>query len=213
MFQVHFPGQALLLALAVAGTASAQSPWLPRVAKALQSSPGWKVDLQWTVKPPAGSLAKPRTTSGTLHLADSNRFRFESEAMRALSDGSTAWQYSPATGQVLVQSLSRLDASQLPGTLLAQALSGSETSSSRETLSGRKTVRLELAVGKGALARFSRASLWADVDDLRPVRLLVADAQGTETIWDLATWKRWKPQAREFAWKPVPGAETVDLRD
>ena len=205
--------KAFFLTLALTGIASAQTPWLPRVAKALQSSSGWKVGLQWTVKPPAGGLAKPRTTEGTLYLADSNRFRFESQDLRALSDGVTAWQYSPATGQVLVQSLSRLDASQLPGTLLAQALSGAETSSRRETLAGRKTVRLELAVGKGALARFTRASLWANPDDLRPVRILVADAQGTETIWDLGAWKRWKPQAREFAWKPVPGAETVDLRD
>lgn len=203
----------IFLTLALAGIASAQTPWLPRVAKALQASTGWKMDLRWTVKPPAGGLAKPRTTEGTLFLTDSNRFRFESQDMRALSDGITAWQYSPATGQVLVQSLSRLDATQLPGTLLAQALSGAEISSSRETLAGRKTVRLELAVGKGALARFTRASLWADPDDLRPVRILVADSQGTETIWDLGTWKRWKPQAREFAWKPVPGAETVDLRD
>lgn len=203
----------LLLALALAGTVSAQSPWLPRVAKALQSSPGWKVNLQWTVKPPAGGLAKPRTTDGTLFLADSNRFRFTSEAMSALSDGTTAWQYAPATGQVLVQSLKRLDASLLPGTLLAQALTGSETASRSESLDGRPTVRLELAVGKGALARYSRATLWANPDDLRPVRILLADAQGSETIWDLRTWKRWKPTAREFAWKPVPGAETVDLRD
>ena len=207
MFQTFF------LLLALFGIAPAETPWLPRVAQALQSSPGWKVDLRWTVKPPAGGLAQPRTTSGTLHLADSNRFRFESEAMRALSDGVTAWQYSPASGQVLVQSVSRLDAAQLPGSLLAQALSGAETSSSREILAGRKTVRLELAVGQGALARFSRATLWANPVDLRPVRLLVADAQGAETIWDLGSWKRWKPQAREFAWKPVQGAETVDLRD
>lgn len=203
----------ILLALALAGTSPAESPWLPRVAKALQSSPGWKVDLRWTVKPPAGGLAKPRTTDGTLFLADSNRFRFTSEAMSALSDGTTAWQYAPASGQVLVQSLARLDPSQLPGTLLAQALTGSETSSRREPLDGRPTVRMELAVGKGALARYSRATLWANPDDLRPVRILVADAQGSETIWDLRTWKRWKPKAREFAWKPVPGVETVDLRD
>lgn len=207
MFQTFF------LLFTLAGIASAESPWLPRVAQALKSSSGWKVDLRWTVKPPAGGLAQPRTTDGTLHLADSNRFRFESPSLDALSDGVTAWQYSPASGQVLVQSVSRLDAAQLPGSLLAQALSGAETASRRETLAGRKTVRLELAVGQGALARFSRATLWADPDDLRPVRILVADAQGTETIWDLGAWKRWKPKAREFAWKPVPGVETVDLRD
>jgi len=215
--------RALLLLVALAGASRAEdptpgasraeAPWLPRIARTLQSAPGWKIDLRWTVKPAAGGLARPRTTDGVLKLAGDNRFRFESSSMSALSDGTTAWQYVPSTGQVLVQSLARLDPSQLPGTLLAQALTGSETASSKETLDGVETVRLALAVGKGALSRYSRATLWAAMSDLHPVRIVVADAQGTETVWDLVRWTRWKPAAKDFAWKAPAGSETVDLRD
>ena len=167
----------------------------------------------WTSKPAAGSIARPRTTEGELRLSTGNRFRFTSSGFQALSDGTTAWQYTPSTGQVLVQSVAKLDPTLLPGTLLNQALAGSETSSSQDVLDGRKVVRLELATGKGALARFSRATLWARVGDLRPVRLVVVDAQGAETSWDLLSWKSWKPKADDFLWKAPTGSETVDLRD
>lgn len=205
--------RAIALLALLATFASADAPWLPRVARALQESPGWKIDLTWTTKPPAGSIARARTTRGELQLGSGNRFRFESEGMQALCDGSTAWQYVPSTGQVLVQSVGKLDPTMLPGTILAQALSGSETSSSRETLAGKDVVRLELATGQGALARFRRATMWVRPGDLRPVRILVADAQGTETSWDLGSWKRWKPKASDFLWKAPAGSETVDLRD
>lgn len=203
-----------LAALALfASLAGAGAPWLPRVAQALQDSPGWKIDLLWTTKPAEGSLARPRTTSGELRLALDNRFRFEAEGVQVLSDGSTVWQYAASSGQVLVQSVDKLDPTMLPGSLLGQALAGSEVSSTREALSGKQAIRLELAVGKGALARFTRATLWVNPSDLRPRRLSVADAQGAETTWDLRSWKRWSPKPDDFLWKAPSGSETVDLRD
>lgn len=205
--------RALALLAILSSSALADAPWLSRIAHSLQGAPGWKVDLAWTTKPAAGSLARPSRTEGELQLSADSRFRFVSEGFQALSDGTTAWQYTASTKQVLVQSVAKLDPTLLPGTLLKQALSGSETSSKRETLDGKDVVRLELATGKGALARFTRATLWARVGDLRPVRLLVADVQGTETIWDLVSWKRWKPGAGDFHWKAPKGSETVDLRN
>lgn len=204
----------LLASLAlIASLASAEAPWLPRVARALQESPGWKIDLLWTTKPAGGSLSRPRTTAGELKLSTENRFRFAAEGVQVLSDGTTVWQYSASTAQVLVQSVANLDPTMLPGSLLGQALLGSETSSTRELLDGKPMVRLELAAGKGALARFAKASLWVNPKDLRPARLQVADAQGTETAWDLRSWKRWTPKADDFLWKAPAGSETVDLRD
>lgn len=197
----------------LASMALAETPWLPRVARSLQGAPGWKVSLVWTSKPAPGSIARPRSTEGELRLAADDRFRFVSSGLEAMSDGKTAWQYTSSTGQVLVQSVAKLDPTILPGALLGQALEGSETSSSQEVLDGRKVVRMELATGKGALARFKRATLWARASDLRPVRLKVTDAQGAETTWDLLSWKSWKPKADDFRWKAPAGSETVDLRD
>ena len=205
-------GPLAILAL-LASLAGASTPWLPRVAQALQGSPGWTIDLLWTTRPAGGSLARPRTTTGELKLATDNRFRFAAEGMQVLSDGRTVWQYAASSGQVLVQSADKLDPTMLPGSLLGQALAGSEISSTREALSGKQAIRLELAVGKGALARFTRATLWVNPSDLRPRRLSVVDAQGAETTWDLRSWKRWSPKPADFLWKAPSGSETVDLRD
>ena len=204
--------RALLFLLVAAVGSHAEDPWLPRIARSLQASPGWKIELSWTVKP-AAAPGEGRTTTGTLHLADSNRFRFASAGLNSLCDGTTTWQHLPATGQVLVQSVARLDPALLPGTLLAQALRGSDTSSRHELLGGKDAVRLELPVGKGAFARYVRASLWARPADLRPLRLSLFDAQGNETAWELTSWAKWKPEADAFRWTAPPGAEVVDLRD
>jgi len=205
--------RALSLLFALTLGARAEEPWLPRIARALQASPGWKIDLRWTVKPAAGAATQARTTSGTLQLADSNRFRFESPGLNSLCDGTTTWQHIPATGQVLVQSVARLDPALMPGALLAQALQGAETSARHEALAGKDAIRLELPAGKGAFARYVRASLWARPSDLHPLRLSVADAQGTETTWELSSWTRWKPGPDAFRWTAPAGAEVVDLRD
>jgi outer membrane lipoprotein-sorting protein len=204
--------RALLCLLVVAAGSRADEPWLPRIARSLQASPGWKIELSWTVKPVAAPT-QGRTTSGTLHLADSNRFRFASAGLNSLCDGNTTWQHLPATGQVLVQSVDRLDPALLPGTLLAQALRGAELSARREALAGKDAVRLELPTGKGAFARHVRASLWARPSDLRPLRLSLVDAQGNETLWELSSWTRWKPEPDAFRWTAPAGAEVVDLRD
>lgn len=205
--------RALALLALLAVSARADLPWLPRVARSLQESPGWKIDLLWTTRPAAGSIARPRSTAGELLLASDNRFRFVSEGLQALCDGTNAWQYVPSTGQVLLQSAAKLDPTMLPGAMLAQALAGSETASARDAVDGVEAVRLDLAVGKGALARFRRASMWIRPGDLRPLRILVADEQGAETSWDLRSWKRWKPKPSDFLWKAPAGSETVDLRD
>lgn len=205
--------RAIALLALFSSLVSAEAPWLSRVARSLQESPGWKIDLLWTTTPAPGSIARPRSTTGDLMLSQDNRFRFVSEGLQALSNGTTAWQYTPGTGQVLMQSVSKLDPTMLPGTLLGQAIAGSETTATREKLGGKDAVRLDLAVGKGALARFSRAALWVGPKDLRPIRLQVVDAQGATTTWDMRSWKRWKPKAEDFLWKAPEGSETVDLRD
>ena len=70
----RLPASILLLA----SMALAEVPWLPRVARSLQGSPGWKVSLVWTSKPAPGSIASPRSTQGELRLATDDRFRFVS---------------------------------------------------------------------------------------------------------------------------------------
>lgn len=200
---------ALLLALAAVSRAE---PWLPRVAQAFQRPAGWKLDLDWTVTP-AGGVASPTTTRGTLLLARDGRFAFAAPGVKAVSDGAHAWQWSEAGNQVLLRRSAELDPAQTPGAILNAALAGAEKSAVEEKLGRVAARRLELDLSQGPLRRFAGARLWVSVSDLAPLKLEVRDAQGGSQSWNLRSRKAWTPRASSFAWTNPAGAEVVDLRN
>lgn len=200
-----------ILPLLVFALGAFAEPWLPKVAQAFKQTPNAKIALDWTVVP-AGGFAPPRTAKGTLKLADGNRFRFESDAMVAVCDGTTIWQWNGSTNQVLVQQASKVDPSTLPAGLLKAALEGSETSATADKLDGRNLEKLSLDNSRPPLSRFSRAWLWADPSSLKPVRIEVEDIQGNKTAWALKKISSWKPDNKDFTYSTPSGADVVDMR-
>lgn len=200
----------ILPLLALVATTFAE-PWLPRVAQAFPQRPGARITLEWTVVP-AGGFAPPRTTKGLLKIAEGNRFRFESEALVAVCDGTTLWQWNASTNQVLVHAAGKVDPAGLPTGILEAALKGSETSSAPGTLDGRNLQKLVLDNSRPPLSRFARAWMWVDPASLRPVRLEVEESQGTRTSWTLRRIESYKPKASDFAYAAPRGADVVDLR-
>lgn len=196
--------------LVLAATAFTE-PWLPRVAQAFPQRPGTRISLEWTVAP-AGGFAPPRTTKGLLKIAEGNRFRFESDALVAVCDGTTLWQWNGSTNQVLIHAAGRVDPAGLPTGILEAALKGSETSATPATLEGRALQKLELDNSRPPLSRFVRAWMWVDPGSLRPVRLEVEEAQGTRTAWTLRKIEGYKSKASDFVYAVPRGADVVDMR-
>lgn len=186
------------------------APFLPQVAQTVPVE-GCRIKLEW-ISAPAGTIAPPRTVSGTLELAAGNRFRFRSQELVVVSDGTTLRQWNAANNQVLVRKASQVAVSDLPTGLLQSALAGSETSSSLERLEGKMCRKLALDVSKPPLSRYAHATLWARESDHQPVRLEVEDAQGGRTTWKLLSVSRWKPSTADFDYVPPAGAEIVDTR-
>jgi outer membrane lipoprotein-sorting protein len=199
-----------ILLLLLAAVECWAGPYLPQVAQAVPSE-GCRIKLEW-ISAPAGTIAPPRSVSGTLELADSNRFRFRSAELVVVSDGITLRQWNAATNQVLLRKASQVGASDLPTGLLQSALAGSEISSSLEKLDGKMARRLSLDVSKPPLSRYARATVWARESDHQPLRLEVEDAEGGKTTWKLLSLSRWKPSAKDFDYVPPTGAEVVDAR-
>lgn len=184
--------------------------YLPEVAQAVPAG-GCRIKLEW-ISASAGSIAPPRSVSGTLELASGNRFRFRSPELVVVSDGTTLRQWNAATNQVLLRKASQMGASDLPSGLLQAALAGSETSSSLEKLDGKTVRKLSLDVSRPPLSRYAHAVLWARESDHQPLRLEVADAAGNRTTWKILSVSRWKPSAADFDYVPPAGAEVVDSR-
>lgn len=185
-------------------------PILPKVAASLPL-PDCRMKIAMTVTS-AGSIAPPRGVVGTLELASANRFRFDSPELKAVSDGSTLWQWNASTNQVLIRTAAQLQEANLPTGILQAALAGAETGARQETLDGQSVWRLELDVTKPPLSRYAKAALWAKVADSRPMRLVVEDADGGQTSWDIRKVGRWKPTSADFTFASPRGAEAVDLR-
>jgi len=198
------------LPLLLAAVGSWAGPFLPQVAQTVPAE-GCRIKLEW-ISAPAGSIAPPRSVSGTLELADGNRFRFRSADLVVVSDGTVLRQWNASTNQVLLRKASMVGANDLPTGLLQSALAGSETSSSLEKLDGKVVRKLALDVSKPPLSKFARATLWARETDHQPVRLEVEDAQGGRTTWNLLSVRSWKPSAKDFDYVPPAGAEIVDTR-
>lgn len=197
----------LLLSAAVGCWAG---PYLPQVARTVPSE-GCRIKLEW-ISAPAGTIAPPRSMSGTLELAEGNRFRFRSAELVVVSDGTTLRQWNAANNQMLLRRASQVGASDLPTGLLQSALAGSEVSSSLERLDGKAVRKLVLDVSRPPLSRYARATLWARESDHQPVRLEVEDPQGGRTTWKLLSLSRWKPSAKDFDYVPPAGADVVDSR-
>lgn len=200
-----------ILPLLVFALGTYAEPLLPKVAQSFKQTPNAKIALDWTVVS-AGGFAPPRTTKGTLKLAEGNRFRFESAALVAVCDGTTLWQWNGSTNQVLVQQASKVDPSTLPAGLLKAALEGSETAATPDKLDGRTLEKLALDNSRPPLSRFSQAWMWADPSTLKPVRIEVEDIQGNKTTWTLKKISSWKPDAKDFSYSAPGGADVVDMR-
>jgi outer membrane lipoprotein-sorting protein len=185
-------------------------PYLPQVAQTIPAD-GCRIKLEW-ISAPAGTIAAPQSISGTLEMAEGNRFRFHSAELVVVSDGTTLRQWNAATNQVIVRKASLVGASDLPTGLLRSALAGSETASSLEKLDGKMVRRLSLDVSRPPLSQYARATLWARESDHQPLRLEVDDAEGGRTTWKLLSLSRWKPSAKDFDYVPPAGAEVVDSR-
>lgn len=186
-------------------------PWLPRVAQSFRQTPNAKIPLEWTVVP-AGGFAPARTTKGTLKIAEGNRFRFDSDALVAVCDGSTIWQWNGSTNQTLVQDAAKVDAASLPAGLLKAALEGAELSASPDKIGGKSLQKLGLDHSKSPLSKFEQVWLWIDPAALKPVRIEVEDAQGNRTSWSLLKISSWKPRATDFTYAAPKGADVVDMR-
>lgn len=201
-----------LLVIAMGATTPLRAdPWLPQVAQSFKRLPGAKISLEWIVAP-ADGFVPPRTTKGTLKIASGNRFRFDSEGLIAVCDGTTLWQWNGSTNQVLVHDAAKVDPTALPVGMLNAALEGSETASTPDKIGGKSVQKLDLDVSRAPLSKFARAWMWIEPSSLRPLRIEVEDPQGNHTLWNLLKISKWKAAPKDFGFARPAGADVVDMR-
>lgn len=134
---------------------------------------------------------------------------------RIVGDGKSLWVYLPSStpGQVLKLPADADGA--VVADLLGQLLDAPKraftfTGGDAATIDGRTTKRVIMAPRTANSVPFTKATLWLDDQEPRPVRIQVTDTQGVERTITLTTWVPNATLPKDaFTFKPPKGVKVV----
>jgi outer membrane lipoprotein-sorting protein len=126
-------------------------------------------------------------SEGTMELAKTDRFRFETDAMIMVSDGLTLWRYShhgnPPT--VIVEPLGDAEQGLVPSEILFKYPRKFEIETVKEgALSGRPVYILDMIPKKRDLGVRS-VRVWVDASDALTRKMIVVDEANNQTTFTL----------------------------
>jgi outer membrane lipoprotein carrier protein len=197
----------LVMALTVAAAHAAAAMALPSVTVAQSADVAYeRVAKAWATTKSLDANFEQKITNSVIGKTATSRGRFQQQRPgkvsitftdpagdRIVDDGSSLWVYLPssAPGQVLKLPATADGAivADLLGQLLetpkkAFTISGGESL----TIDGRSTKRVQLVPKQTGTVPFSRAVLWLDDKEPRPVRVQVIDGQGIDRTITLTSW-------------------------
>lgn len=179
--------------LAVHAQAPAEAAY-DRVAKAWAATSTLEARFDQRITNPV--IGRTATSRGTYRQARPGKISIDftdPAGDRIVGDGTSLWVYLPssAPGQVLKLPADADGAivADLLGQLLdtprrAFTISGGEA----QTIDGRSTTRVQLIPRAAGSAPFTKAVLWLDTQEPRPVRVQVIDPQGVDRTITLTSW-------------------------
>ncbi len=157
--------------------------------------------------------------SGNLYVQKPNRFRFETRVQTVVSDGESAWNYTPENEQVLLSSYDRAKGDRSYEKLLFDLilLGGYEDRyvprlAGEERVDGRRCYRVELT-SRQEESYIARVRLWVDRELWLVRRAEYLNLNEDVTTYDISRLKvdgELKPGL--FAFVPPVGVEVIDLR-
>ncbi len=157
--------------------------------------------------------------SGNLYVEKPNRFRFETRVQTVVSDGESAWNYTPENEQVLLSGYDRAKGDRSYEKLLFDLflLGGYEDRydprlAGEERVDGRRCYRVELTARQEE-SYISRVRLWVDRKLWLVRRAEYLNLNEDVTTYDISRLKvdgKLKPDL--FTFVPPDGIEVIDLR-
>ncbi len=152
------------------------------------------------------------TMAGTLVLRG-DAYRIETPDQTLVTDGTTAWVYAKADGQVLVSHAVADETTFSPADFFTRYPDRFDVRpDGQETLGGTRHDVL-LLTPKSSDTFLREVRLWVRTDDTLPTRVQIVDGNGTRIGFDLEDVEINPPLRGDvFQFVPPPGAEVVDLR-
>ncbi len=184
---------------------------LERVRKKYESVNDAELHFTQKVKFSLSNLEQ--SVSGTLFLKKQNKYRVETPSQTIVTDGSTVWSYTPATGQMLIDNYKENEQSLSPERLLTGTAGGFQPALIGKSRLGKADV-LELKLTPlNDQGLVSAVRLWVDEHDWLVRQAEIVDANGKQTTYTVQQSRIniGLPDAR-FSFQPPEGTDVVDLR-
>ena len=153
-----------------------------------------------------------RTQSGSLVVAEGDRFKLDISGIKFYSDGESLWQWNVDQKQVLIKAVEVLSSSLHPSELLFKYLNCKALEMGEAELSKQKFWTLKLDPSKYA-GQFTKMEVWLSQKDYSPVRLFTEDPAGNASWYNIIDMKVVKSVSNDdFKYKPIPGVDEIDMR-
>lgn len=153
-----------------------------------------------------------KTQSGSLVVAEGDKFKLDLLGIKFYSDGESLWQWNVEQKQVLIKAVEDLSSSLHPSELLFKYLNCKALEMGEAELSKQKLWTLKLDPSKYA-GRFTKMEVWLSQKDFSPVRLMTEDPAGNVSWYNIVDLKVVKNVSNdEFKYKPVAGVDEIDMR-
>jgi len=179
---------------ALLGAQSAAETAYDRVAKAWSSHATLQAEFEQKINNPL--LGRTASSRGTFLQQKPGRVNItftDPAGDKIVGDGTSLWVYLPSSTPGQVMKLPADADGAVVADLLGQLLEApkkSFTFSGGDAISidGRATHRVNMTPKSSGTLPFSKATLWLDDQEPRPVRVQVTDVQGVERTITLTTW-------------------------
>lgn len=195
----------------------AQGVFALTAEQVLEKSKAWfKSGKAWSLNFKA-QLFQPdspeiRTQSGSLVVAEGDKFKLDLSGIKFYSDGESLWQWNVDQKQVLIKAVEDLSNSLHPSELLFKYLNCKALEMGEAEFSKQKLWTLKLDPVKYA-GQFTKMEVWLSQKDYSPVRLYTLDPAGNSTWYNIVDLKVVKNISNDdFKYKPVSGVDEIDMR-
>lgn len=196
----------VFLAVAITSVASAQDAQeiIKKTQDTYRDINDAKATFSQSVKPGGSS-------SGTLYIQKSDKYRIETKGQTIVTDGATSWSYSPKKNQVVIDNYKNDKNTFSPNKFLFNYpeefysdLEGEEKASGVDCYVLKLTPR-----NKGSI---KSAKIWIDKNDyiIRKITISSSESTSTYTLTNIDL----NPglSSSKFTFSPPSGVEVIDLR-
>ena len=152
------------------------------------------------------------TQSGSLVVAEGDKFKLDLLGIKFYSDGESLWQWNVEQKQVLIKAVEDLSSALHPSELLFKYLNCKAQKLAEGEFSGKKLWVLTLDPSKYA-GQFTKMEVWLDKKDFSPVRLYTVDPSGNASWYNIINLKVVKSyKDDDFRYKAIKGVDEIDMR-